>query len=95
MIFDASVGRAIHAVEHLDDLTNAHLEPRFLEHLARQCGLERLAELDRATRQTPFTLQGRVPALDQKHAVVINDDCTDTDDGLRRKLPQDVRTHIL
>jgi hypothetical protein len=36
-----------------------------------------------------------VPALDQKHAVVINDDCTDTDDGLRRKLPQDVRTHIL
>jgi hypothetical protein len=36
-----------------------------------------------------------MPALDQKDAVGINDHCTDTDDGLRRKLPQDVRTHIL
>ena len=88
MVLDPSVGRAVHAVEHLDEGTHAHLEPRFLEHLARQSGFERLAELDRATRKTPFPFQGRMPTLDEKHAAAVNDHCPDTDDGLRRKLPQ-------
>ena len=88
MIFDPSVGRPVHAVEHLDEGTHAHLESRLLEHFARQSGLERLTELDRATRQTPLPFQWRMSALDEEHAAPVNDHCADANDGLRGKLPQ-------
>ena len=71
-------------VEHLDDRSNVDREPGLLAHFPRDRVLERLPHLDAAAGQAPLPLERRVSALDEQHAVAVEHDGTDADDGLVR-----------
>ena len=88
MVFGASVCVAPDAVEHFDDGTHHDVERRLLTHLARERGLQRLAELDNAAGQAPLALERLVPALDQQHAIAVENHGADGDDRPVGVVPQ-------
>src|SRR5439155_5777242 len=79
VMLDAAVGRAPDAIQHFDDGPDPHAEAGFFEHLARDGLLERLAELDAASRHAPVALQRLVSALDEQDAIAFEDHCADAD----------------
>lgn len=87
MILDAAVRRAMHAVENLDDRADTNLQPRFLSDFAYERFRERLADFNGTARQAPLAFQGLVRALDQYHALVIDNDRADADHRLLGILP--------
>ena len=90
VILDAAVRVPADAIEHFDDGSDVHVEAGLLAHFADQSRLERLAQLDGAARQAPFALERLVRALDQQHAVAVEDHGADADDRTVRESP-----HIL
>src|SRR5215510_9501590 len=74
-------------IEHFDDGSDTHVKAGLLANLADQSGLERLAHFHRAARQAPFALQRLMSALDEQHALAVNDHGADTDDGTVRIFP--------
>ena len=92
MILGAPGGIAPDAVEHFNDGTHDDVERRLLAYLARERGFERLAELDDAARQAPFTLERFLPALHEQDAIAVEDDGADGDDRPVGVLPQSFRS---
>jgi hypothetical protein len=71
VILGPSTGVAPDAVEDLHHRANGHVERRLLAHFPNERLLERLAELHRAARQAPLALERLLPALDQQHAIAV------------------------
>jgi hypothetical protein len=62
------------AVEHFDDGTDFHVEPRLLVHLSDDAALERLADVHGASRQAPLARQRLEAPLDEQHPrVAVHD----------------------
>ena len=78
--------------KHLHDRADVDVERRFLAHFADERRLERLAELHRAARQAPLALERLVPALDQQHAIAVENHGADGNNRPVRVLPQILRS---
>src|SRR5216117_4166925 len=84
MILDPSIGIAGDTVHNPGDTGHGDREPAFLGDLPHHGVARRLAEVDEAAGQAPLA-QGRRPAaLDEEHAVAVEDDRANADAGLGR-----------
>src|SRR5689334_6902290 len=81
MIEDAARLIARDSIEHLDHGPDLHLESGLFEHLARDTGLERLADFNRPARDAPLPRQRFVPALHEHDAALVHDHRTDAHVG--------------
>ena len=79
MIADAPVGIANHAVENAAHVDEVDLEPALLADFAAHRFPGRLTELDEAARDAPLPRQGDAAALDEQHAVAVEDHGADAD----------------
>jgi hypothetical protein len=80
VMLDAAVGSAVHAIEHLHNRSDRHLETGFFEYLARDRILERLAELHATAREAPLAFERFMTALDEQNALAVEDDSSDAHD---------------
>jgi hypothetical protein len=80
VIFHAAVSVPADPVQDRDDRTDVDLEACFLAHLACDRGVQILAGFDDPTRQAPLTFQRFPPALDQHHAIPVDDNGADAHD---------------
>src|SRR5262249_17639826 len=81
VITHAAVGIDADTIEHVDHRADFDVETGLFAHLARDRGLERFADFDSTSRQTPLALQRFVAATDEQHAVAVENPRADTDDG--------------
>ena len=83
VVLDTAVGCAPDAIQHFHKRSDPHDEAGLFEHLTCDGLLEGLAQLHPAPGQAPLTLQRFVAALDEEHAIAIEDDRADADDWPR------------
>ena len=79
MVLDAAVRVSADAVEHFHHRTDFDGQTGFLQHFPRDRLFQRLADLHGAAGKTPLSFEGGVSALDQQHAIAVEDDGADAD----------------
>src|SRR6185312_12156545 len=85
LVFTEPVLAEHDAFEDLNEMPHLNFEPGLLTHLTAQRIFEKLARLDRASRQRPVPLQRLVPALHKKNSIAVNDQRANPRHGTRRK----------
>jgi len=85
--FDAAVRVPRDAVEYLDDIAGSNAEPGLFAHLPHHRRVQFLARFDYSPRQAPAALQRLLTSFDEQHALSVDDDGADADDGPIRILP--------
>jgi len=88
VVLDAIVVRAMDAVEHVKQRTDADMESGFLADLAGHRFGQRLPYFDRAAGQAPLTFEGLVSPLHEHNAIAVNNHGADANHRPLRKLTQ-------
>jgi hypothetical protein len=80
VVLDAAVGIVPKPIQHVHHRADIHVETCFLANLPDKGRLERLADLDGSSWQTPFAFERLVAAFDQQDAIAVEDHGAVSDD---------------
>src|ERR1041385_692913 len=81
MILRSPVVAGNDAVEPFKNFTGHYDQPGFFQSFTLGGGAKRLSQFHNASRQRPFSQQGWITTLHQQSAALVDNDCSNADDG--------------